>query len=106
MIRPLFHATRFSMMTSRFFEKPQGEVTWYRCKALENKAQKTNKMRKAFSVSSALHPKADVLCEKLQCQQWAQSEQSCSLYYLSKSSSPSGSRTINIKNAGQLNAAC
>jgi len=60
------------MMTSRFFEKPQGEVTWYRCKALENKAQKTHKMRKAFSVNSALHPKADVRCEKLQCQQLAQ----------------------------------
>ncbi len=60
-------------MTSRFFEKPQGEVTWYRCKALENKAQKTHKMRKAFSVNSALHPKADVRCEKLQCQQLAQS---------------------------------
>jgi hypothetical protein len=62
------------MMTSRFFEKPQGEVTWYRCKALENKAQKTHKMRKAFSVNSALHPKADVRCEKLQCQQLAQSQ--------------------------------
>lgn len=63
-------------MTSRFFEKPQGEVTWYRCKALENKAQKTHKMRKAFSVNSALHPKADVRCEKLQCQQLAQSRHS------------------------------
>jgi len=71
MIRPLFHATRFSMMTLRFFEKPLGEVTWYRCKALENKAQKTHKMRKAFSVNSALHPKADVRCKKLQCQQLA-----------------------------------
>jgi hypothetical protein len=60
------------MMTSRFFEKQLGEVAWYRCKALENRDQKMHKTRKAFSVNSALHPKADVRCEKLKCQQLAQ----------------------------------
>ena len=33
-------------------------------------------MRKAFSLHSALHPKADVRCEKLKCQQLAQSGES------------------------------
>lgn len=37
------------------------------------KLKKTHKMIKAFLMNSALHPKTDVHCEKLKCQQLAQS---------------------------------